>query len=224
MKMDIVSLPRLVLFLAGAVILGLLIWFGVPPILWQGNVIAFLIVAALLVYAALLLPVVFHFVLGDGMIVGGIIYFRGAVLFGVLSLGLMLWALLSQDVSKLLIVLELAVIFVFAVYILISYYTASHVTNVRNAEMNKKDALDCLKSRALQMQTTVDLKTGDQEVRTAVKKLAESIRFLSPSEAPEARRLEEAMIQKLTTLDLRTNAMPDLQELESMLRQRKSIY
>lgn len=218
------STARLILFLLGEVVLGLAIWFAVPSIFWKIGVVSFLIVTALVVYVALLLPLVFSFEVTDGVFVGGAIYYRGAVILSVLSVLLMRIVLLSHRVTPFYVVLELAAIIVFVGYILFSYTAASHTHEVQSMEEQKKGTLNLLKQKAVELQMIVDRSESDDKVKSNVKKLAENIRFLSPSDNPEARRLEDALIEKIVMLDLNNIAASDLKELDFLYRQRKSIY
>jgi len=106
----------------------------------------------------------------------------------------------------------------------LSYYAAVHAEQVRAAEEQKAGTLDCLKQKAAELREDIDAATEDDALRAGVKKLTESIRFLSPSDDPQAHNLEDRLIEKLAALDLTGDAASQLQELEDLLQQRKSIY
>lgn len=218
------STTRLGLFLAGAAVLESVIWLGAPLLLRNTGKVAFLAVAALLVYIALLLPIVFSFVVSNGILVGGAVYYRGAWVFSVLSAAITVIALTSQRVTLTLAVLEAAAIFVFACYVFFSYYAACHAEKVEYAEEQKAGALDRLKQKAANLRDDMDETAADDALKAEVKKLTESIRFLSPSDDPRAQRLEDRLLEKLAALDLNNDAASQLEELELLLQQRKTIY
>ncbi len=224
MRINCNSAPRMVLFVLGALVLGLLIGFGLPAPLRVFLMIPFLIVIAVMVYVVLLAPLVFGFEMSDGSLVGGIIYYRGATIFAVLSAAVAVWALTTRSVSPFFIILEAAFLVLFGVYVLLSSSAAAHVEQIKHTEAYEKAVLDELKLRAATLRNTVEQLGGDDEAHAAVRKLTESIRFLSPSEKEEARQLETMMIMKLESLDLTHDADSQLRELELLYRQRKGIY
>lgn len=219
------SPTRLILFLFGAAAIGLVIWFVIPDALREAHAMAFLILTALLIYAAALLPLVFYLRMTDGTLIGGIIYYRGVAVFGALSAALMLIVLLTMRVKPLIIILELLFVVVFAVYETVSFSVAAHIDNVQRAETMKRDTLDYLRRKAAELQIRTDaLDAGDRETRAAVQRLAEDLRFLSPSDQAQAVNLERQIAAKIDSLDLSRDPGPQLKELQTLIRLRKSIY
>lgn len=225
MKFKDISALRYILFVAGAVLLGLVIRYVLPTFLLGTDVLIFLIVGVILIYFVLLFPVVFSFLTSDGIIVGGAVYYRGAWVFTVLTGGLMWLTLVSHRVRTLHIILGVVILFIFALYVLVSFSAAAHAENVKATEAQKKAVLDLLKAQAAETRMRANDACADGEVRAAVGKLADNLRYLSPSGAPEAQQLEQQLLEKLQALDLNGgDAAAQLQDMDKLYRRRKSIY
>lgn len=224
MRAKLISTARLILFLAGAVILALLVLFLFRGAARTATAIAFMIYVALSVYAIAVLPLVFTFQVDDGMVIGSIIYYRGVWVFAGLSAVIFVITLLAKRVTPLILVLEIAAIFVLFLYLLVSYRLAANTLKVQKKEQQKKAALDELKAQALLLQQRADLLDNEAaSVKERLRKLTDSVRYLSPSDDPKAAPMETKLLDMMATIDLADISPQDLQDMELLYQQRKAL-
>lgn len=224
MNIKTISTVRFILFIVGAVLLCALVGALLPNFL-SPYVTSFVTVAALLAYIVVAAPLSLSFKFNNGIIVGGIIYYRGASMFGAASMALAVFAVVTMRVTKLLIVLEAIALFVFAIYVLLSYTAGKHVERVKEKEQKKNAVLSVLKSNALQLKIMADTLDDDAaETKNLLNKVADGIRFLSPSENPEAVALERKIIGMIAAINLNEVSSAQLKELELTINQRKVLY
>ncbi|MBR6950217.1 MAG: hypothetical protein IKH56_00630 [Oscillospiraceae bacterium] len=224
MKAKLISTARLILLLVGAVILTLLVLFLFRGVVRTAGAVVFLIYVALSVYAIAVLPLVFTFQVDDGMVIGSVIYYRGVAIFAVLSAVIFLIALLAKRVTPLIIVLEVAAIFVLFLYLLVSYRLASNTMKVQKNEAQKKAGLDELKAQAALLRQKAGV-LGDEAApaRERLLKLTESVRYLSPSDRPEAAALEAQLRDMIMAVDPSDVSPQCLQDMELLYQQRKGL-
>ena len=138
MKIKTVSTARFLLFLIGGCLLAAASWILVPDSKTIG-IRLFIVIAALLAYIALAWPLAFSFEVNNGILVGGVIYYRGAAIFGAATVFLILRALRMPKLTKFQVLLELVALFGFAIYVTLSFEAAKHVEKVKQNEDKKTE-------------------------------------------------------------------------------------
>ena len=207
---------RIALFIFGAVIIILASWISV--------FVMYLVIATPFIAPLL------HSDKLDALFTGGIIYARGACVYLILSILILFAAITGTFRIGILYLFQLTALFVLILYLYLSLGAASFTSGVQKYEKDKSADLDKVKSEAKMLSTS--LSGMDPDICTKMGKIAEDIRYISPSDDGRARNLEVQMLDLLDEMNDRRNMEPFdkaafrkyLDQLQALTAQRKNYY
>lgn len=223
---------RLFLYLFGLVIIVLAAIFWTIPFLmiWQ-SVYFWLLVLS--VYLIMFLPFVIDILSETSrnfVFTGGIVYYRGAIIYTVIALILMWLDLSGLAGMRFLYIGFLTALFVYLVYVYLACIAGSHTENVIQHNQEKKAVLDEVKFRTNSLVNIVE-NNQDDHLQSELQKIQEDIRYISPSDDPRAADLEYQILDLIDDLTSAQNEKnhenrteDDLKKLKLAVKQRKSIY
>ena len=238
MKKDY-TLLKIILFIVGFLIIAAVAFVVYPLqhfLFWQ-HCMLWVVIA--LLYCAVFLPMVAHTRNLNStarVFVGGVIYYRGVVVFAIISAVILVFAFLHPRSVALHIILECAAVLAFLLYFFIACFTSEHIREVEEAEQNKLWSVSDLRGKAEDLRIRAHrLGAEDQEVIASAEKFAEDMRYLSPSSNQRAIELEgriAVMIDQISDdlVYLSTNSRSretvntHFRELNTLYEQRKAIY
>lgn len=229
---------KIILFIAGFIIILAAAYLTYPIFtirLWKHILIWFDVA---FVYCAVFLPMV----IGKRgsrdaarVFVGGAVYYRGVIIYAIISIVLIVIAL-QLIVSPVIIILaQCVVVLIFLVYFFLACFTTGHISEVERAENSKTAMVKTLKMQASSLQVKANgLGDEHKNVKDAAGRLADNMRYLSPTDDPEAVRLEQrmyVMIDSISTdplfsFGMNTSSeqvMRKFSELNMLYEQRKNI-
>ena len=137
---------------------------------------------------------------------------------------------------KLTFGIELGAAFILVIYIFMAIWTHIQHENVREEETEKTAYLSELKNKCSMLNTRISGTPGiSEEAKTTLVQFEKDIRYMSPSDNPQAVQLEKQMLaiinylndSGILTRDSEQTAdivNRQLQELAILCRQRKMIY
>ena len=195
---------RLLLFLAGCLLL-ILGRFLLPVPFAQDWAVDFSWISVFLIYLVWTLPLVlttFSLRAADVLATSGTIYYGAAAGYTVLS-GALIGAVLKGVCPKpLAIAAQLVIAFLFLIRLYLTALSGSHTRAVQNAEQDRSAKLNMIKSFADNIRTAAGANGAlSPQVRQRIEKVTSELRYLSPSEDPYARGLEQQMGDLLQTLN-----------------------
>lgn len=223
---------RLFLYFFGLIIIVLAAIFWTIPFLmaWQSIYFWLLVMS---VYLIMFLPFVIDIlseVSKDFVFTGGIVYYRGALVYTVIAVILMWIDLSGAGSMRFLYIGFLIALFVYLVYVYLACVAGSHTENVIQHNQEKKAVLDETKFQADSLVNLLE-STDDVSLCGQVEKIRDDIRYLSPSDDPRAADLEYQILDLLEDLmkaeqnhGSQTQKEEDLKRLKLAVKQRKSIY
>lgn len=238
MKKDY-TLIKSILFAVGllVIIAAAIVIYPIQHFLpWQ-HWIFWAVIAVL--YCAIFLPMVAHTrEVKDAtrVFVGGAVYYRGVLIFGIVSAIILVFAFLFPVSSSLYIILECAAVVLFLLYFFLACFTSGHIGEVEEAEKDKLWSVSDLRKKAESLSArAAGLGSENKEVAQLAEKFAEDMRYLAPSEDQEALELESRIAIMLDQISqdviyLTTNncsvetVKTHFHELNSLYEQRKAIY
>ena len=204
--------------------------------LWQ-HTLLWVVIA--IFYCAVFLPLTIHTRSENSKartFVGGIIYYRGVIIFAVISAIILVFAILHPVSIALYIVRECAALLLFLLYFFLACFTSEHIREVVEAEQDKLWSVTDLRGKAENLSIRARrLGAENQNIIASAEKFAEDMRYLSPSSDPRALEYEgriAVMIDQISEdiVYLSTNnRSPEtveahFMELNSLYEQRKAIY
>lgn len=232
---DNFSVGRLLLFIAGIAVAAALpvLLFSVTT---RGREMAPIFSGAfVLIFIGYALPLVFNYRKeeADSVIIGGTVYYKGIGVFtavSLIALFLLYQGILPLGATAAVILLMFMVV---SVYIYLTYMTQKHVKDVGEEEKVKKSSVIDLRHDTSELAMKLAGKFPENEVLLKkAKKISEDLRYLSPSDNTEAKRIEKEMskalsdlIKKLSTGACSADAVEEQVDAIGMLyQQRKSIF
>ena len=230
------SLNKLYIFIGIAAAVTALLLLIMPKAHWLTWRPVFIIIAAVLFVGGWALPFILNMksldkVAGEAI---GAIYFKGLIFYSAVMVLLILLVLIGLFSLKWAFALLVLVLIGFGLFILFSGALVKHVSDVAESEMKKTAVLDELKSKAESLSALVNADPGASvETKQTIKKIAQDIRYLSPSDNPQAIACEGEMLSTIEML-MNTNMVSDasraaglsdaLSALKRTCLQRKNIY
>ena len=223
---------RIALFIFGAVII-ILASILVPLRMLLLTTRIFVWIAVFVMYLVIATPFIaplLHSDKLDALFTGGIIYARGACVYLILSILILFAAITGTFRIGILYLFQLTALFVLILYLYLSLGAASFTSGVQKYEKDKSADLDKVKSEAKMLSTS--LSGMDPDICTKMGKIAEDIRYISPSDDGRARNLEVQMLDLLDEMNDRRNMEPFdkaafrkyLDQLQALTAQRKKYY
>ena len=223
---------RLFLYLFGLVIIILAAIFWTIPflMLWQ-SVFFWLLVLS--VYLIMFLPFVIDILNETSLnfvFTGGIVYYRGAIIYTIIALILMWMDISGLARMKVLYIGFLVALFVYFVYVYLACVAGEHTEKVIQHNQEKKAVLDEVKFRANSL-INITENNQDNLLQSELQKIQEDIRYISPSDDPRAADLEYQILDLIDDLTNIQNGKEtgnstgeDLKKLKLAVKQRKDIY
>ena len=163
----------------------------------------------------------------DRKLISLVVYYRGFVFY----------ALASAAIIVLLFrILELKYAILLQVAVLISYLVSGHVKNVAETENAKTAPVDSLRARAQSLVILTDrLGAEDEDIRRMARNLSDDLRYLTPSNDPNAQNLDNQISLMLDSLtsdgyfmrpnpQARENVIRKFDALRTLFAQRKAIF
>lgn len=205
-------------------------------IIWRHMLIW---VDVILIYCAVVLPIVLSFVTNKNtakVFVGGIIYYRGVIVFALLSAAIVVFSFVVPFSMALSIVLQCAAILAFLLYFFLACFTAEHIDGVEDAEKKRLASVLELRNKAENLSISANSLSDEyKSIKESAIRLSDNIRYLSPSNDRKALELESKMLQlmELTSKDLlylsTQNCSSEtinthFRELNQLYEKRKTIY
>ena len=171
----------------------------------------------------------------DRKLISLVVYYRGFVFYALASAAIivLLFGILEL---KYAILLQVAVLILFAVYVAVSYLVSGHVKNVAETENAKTAPVDSLRARAKSLVILADrLGAEDEDIRRMARNLSDDLRYLTPSNDPNAQNLDNQISLMLDSLtsdgyfmrpnpQARENVIRKFDALRTLFAQRKAIF
>lgn len=237
MKKNDYSIIKIVIFLLGFIVIALAAVLLKDLIMAKTGVYIFSFITVELLYAAAMFPIILgrFYAKNTHMIASGMVYYKGMIIYAVISVADIVFALRSIKLT-LAITIELAALFVFLVYIFLARIASDNIIDVEESEDVKKALISELRSKA-QMLSSFDDDLGNMssDMVKAIKKIDEDMRYLSPSSSSEAQELESQMLTVIDSI-LSSGCFraggngsyelleAKLKEFDLLYKQRKNIY
>ncbi len=230
------SLNKLYIFIGIAAAVTAILLLIMPKAHWLSWRPVFIIIAAVLFIGGWALPFIYNLKSMDkvaGVTIGAV-YFKGLLIYSAAMVLLILLVLIGLFNLKWAFALLVLVLIAFGLFVLLSGALAEHVSKVAQSEMEKTVVLDELKSKAEALSELASAEPGlSVETKQTIKKIAQDIRYLSPSDNPQAIAQEGEMLSVIETL-IDTDMASDpaqaaelskaLSSLKRTFLQRKNIY
>ena len=171
----------------------------------------------------------------DRKVISGIIFYRGYIVYALLSAGIIVLLFLFLEM-KYAILLQVAALFIFVLYILISHLVSGHVNKVETAETQKTALIDELRAKAANLVIMADrLGDQDRDIKEMARKYSENVRYLTASSDPNALNLDRGLVQLTDSLladfyfvnpanASRDALLKKFDTLNTLYLQRKAIY
>lgn len=239
MKKDF-SIFKLLIFMLGLAII-VLAAFLIGP-LWERDTwrMVYSWISIALIYTAFALPLVLHNGTRDGdsthVFIGGIVYYRGVIVYAIVSLGIIFLVELLRIPAAYAVVAQCVMIFVFMVYFFVACFTDDHIVTVNRQERSKMAVLQVLRRKSENLAIKADtLDDAYRTIKEGIAGIKDDIRYLAPSDDPAAFDLEkkiENAIDEISGNDIwimKENVSgqfidKQLSDLKMLIAQRKKIY
>lgn len=229
---------RLILVIVGAVVIGTVTALVMPDYLKDSWRHIFIYISVALVYCAWALPLL---VMGTSTPGGSFwataaVYWAGQSVFTGISVWLIKATVTGVLPMKLTFGIELAAAFILVIYIFMAIRTHIQHENVREEEAEKTAYLSELKNKSGMLNARITSTPGvSEEAKAALAQFEKDIRYMSPTDSPQAVQLEKQMLAIINYLNDSGILARDseqtteivnrqLQELAILCRQRKMIY
>ena len=165
-----------------------------------------------------------------------VVYYRGFVLYVLASAAIIVMLFFFLEL-KYAILLQVAALILFAVYIGISFLVSGQVKAVAERETAKTGQVDSIRARAQSLAILADrLGDNDRDIKNMAHQFSEIVRYLTASDDPTALNLEDQMSAMLNSLlsdyyfsqqgsnYSRDNVVRKFDALNTLFIQRKAIY
>ena len=201
MKKSKLSAIGTVAFVFGAIAIVLAFVLLYPFFVFNQVAYIFTFVSVLLIYILFFLPMFLAPFRSDagGIAVGGGIYYKGLSVYTFISVVniILIFTLLPLAVS---LVIQCVALFVLLLWIFMAQLAKEHIDESLQAEETKKSAVIQLRNRASKLSAMTSSLDGNNPVRIGAKRIEENMRYLSPSDTPDARELDSRLLILLDTI------------------------
>lgn len=234
MKKNDYSAITLVIFLFGAIVVAAALFFIKDLFPDRTGTYIFVCISTVLIYAAAFLPIVMNLSGKTAQIIAsGAVYYKGMTVFGLISAADIFLAI-TMIPLKAAVVIQLAALFIFLIYVFMACVTSDTVNNVGKAEAENRSVISEMRSKAQRLSIMAE-KSDNKAIKSAVARMNDDLRYLSPSGSSEAYELECRMSvildSMLSDTYFRSNGMQSSETIEAKLNdyellyeQRKNIY
>ncbi len=226
----------LILFLFGFIVIAALAFFLKDLFPFRTATYIFSCMSIILVYIAAFLPLLMG-ISGktDNIVASGTVYYKGMAGYAVVSFADIFLAAAAIPL-KAAIVIQLAALFIFIVYVFMARVTSDTISNVEENETAKKSMVFELRSKAQKLALMADKPNeSSRSIKSAIDRINEDLRYLSPGSSSEAYELEckmSSMIDDmLSDAYFKSADMHSTETLEAKIssfellyKQRKNIY
>lgn len=192
---------RVVIFVAGIVVLGLA--FALLSPLFERMIpeYIFACVSVSLLYLAVFLPLLLGSARGGiaSLAAAAAVYWKGLAAYFTASVVAIVLAFtfLPLVIS---IVIQLVALFVFVIWVCLALVAKGHIESTARDEDIKMSGVSALRSKASRLAAlAAGLEKGDS-MRATAEKIAEDMRYLSPGNTAEAQDMERSMLAALDTI------------------------
>ncbi len=217
---------RCLLFAAGLAVLLVALALLEPYSLGGVGARVFTVVVSVSLYVVLVGPLVLGSALQSmsvGQIVAGGMYAKAAIIYALCSAGTMACAnLMPQPPLGLLVVVQLVGLVAIGVYIVMGDATQAHVSSVELGEQVRLAPVKAMRMSAARLEALaleLETKTSPDcsDVQRRVQRIAEDVRYLSPSGNPQAAQLDARIDDSLSAMNtLLDTSAPDAQTVEEL--------
>lgn len=235
MKKNDLLVAKAVIFGFGVVVLAVAFVLLSPLFELRQSEYVFACISVSLVYLSIFAPILLGSVKGQvaSVFVAGAVYYKGMTTFIVLSLAA---AGLTLTVMPLVlgIVIQCVALFILLVCVFMSIFAKGHIESVQRDEDIKKSTVIELRNRAGRLQAKASVLDSRNSIRISAEKIAEEMRYLSPSDSKDAQELERRMLVALDTIlmdsyfisgDGSADILEDkIRNFDALYRERKTIY
>lgn len=236
MKKSELSITGLIVFIFGALVL-VVAWILLSPFFPDTqDKFTFSCISVLLVYGLYFLPMFLAPFRGDpaGIAVSGTVYYKGVSGYTLVSAAniFFLFRFFPLAVS---IVIQCAALFVLLIWAFMALFSKAHVDSSLQAEESKKSMLMDLRDKAKRLAAMTSGLEKNAPARVLAEKIAEDMRYLSPSDTSAARDLERRLLAKLDAIlmdssltsgvDFISDSLQSkFSEFDTLYKERKNIY
>lgn len=195
------SVGRLILFIAGIVILAFAFVMLAPLFEYTRAQYAFSCVSVSLLYLASFMPVLLGSLNGRfaAAAASAAVYFKGLIIYGVITIADIVLAFTVLPLSA-AIVIQAVALFVFFVWLFMALATKSHIESTRRDEEIKKSPVMELRSKAQKLSALAAGLDKGNSVRVSSEKIADNMRYLSPGNTKNEHELEHKMLAVLDSI------------------------
>lgn len=195
------SVFGLIAFVFGALIIVLAYILLMQMFSFNPVAYTFSFVSILLTYILFFLPMFFGPFTGDvaGTVLGGTFYYRGLTIYALLSAVniALVFVFMPLAVS---IIIQCIALFVLLLWAFLGQVTKEHIDDSLRNEDVKKSVVTELRNRAAKLTAMTSSLESENKIRANARKIEENMRYLSPSDNPEAREIELQMLAKLNAI------------------------
>lgn len=234
MKSKNYSAITLLIFIFGVIIVAFALFFIQDLFSDRTGTYVFICISTMLIYVAAFLPLLMNFCGNISQIItSGTIYYKGMSVFGLMSAVDIFLAIKYIPLTA-AIVIELVAVFVFLIYIFMTCVVSDTIGGIDGAEEGNRVAIIEMRKKAQQLSIMAG-KVDNKDVKAAVERINENLRYLSPSGQQEAHKLEGLMSAALDSIlsdsyfslgnAYTTETLEaKFDEFDRLFNQRKNIY
>lgn len=237
---------RLIIFIIGLVIIlaaPFVILFGTPAKylvnLIDTSRIIFVWISIIILYIGLFLPAVLPLKNkrdSGGLFVGTAFYYKGFIVYAVLSFIIMKLALNVMIPLAIVILAQAVAVFAWLIFIYFACHTTSHINEVAEREEVMLSQINRIRQELANLQIRASALPIEKKVlKDKIERLNEDFRYISPSNDQRAVMIEKNILNAINAVSHSAvfqggNDMGDerlmrqLDEISMLYQQRKSIY
>ncbi len=201
MKKNEYSAVRLILFIAGIIVLAFAFVMLGPLFEHSRAQYVFACVSVSLLYLAVFLPIVLGSLEGGiaAASASGAVYYKGLMTYGFISVVDIALAFTILPLS-IAIVIQAVALFVFIIWLLMAVVTKNHIESSLRDEEIKKSLVMELRSKSNKLSAlTAGLDKGSS-IRAGAEKIADNMRYLSPGNTDDQHEIERKMLVVLDSI------------------------
>lgn len=232
---------KVCLFAAGLLLSAMIgLWLpGIYPdlLVWRRALSCATVISVYLGAAApLFLTEINHGSNLDSLFTGGAVYYRGIMIYALISLvGILLNQFMTIRFSTAVLIQAIAV-FVWLLYAYCACAAGHATSSVALREKKKTEYLDQMREKMQVLKVKAEQLDEEQKsLKEMMRKLCDSVRYLSPSDQQQAVELERQMLLMIEEISMdpvlagnRNSSEQQLKEklkqLELLYKQRKNVY
>ena len=201
MKKRAFSAAGLIIFIAGALVLAFAFLMLSPLFAFRQAEYIFSCISVSLIYLAYFLPVLIGSFGGDiaGVAASGAIYYKGVSAYSAVTVIDIALTFVFMPLP-LSIVIECVALFVLFIWVFMALLTKEHIDSSLRDENEIKSLVMELRSRAGRLASITAGLDRNNAIRVRAEKIAEDMRYLSPSNSGSARDFERKLLAILDAI------------------------